>query len=379
MIIGFVLIVFSILISTRADAQTDNITGPVLQRGVNLSNWFQLDGFQSISATDFQAIYRAGFDHVRIPVDPAFLGWSPDGNQDAAEQKIIATLTYLTSLATTHKLALIIDIHPSAALMERIETDDEAANAFVSLWSKMAAGLRLTSPDDVALEILNEPQYYSGNPTRWPKLAARIVASIRASLPQHFLIVGGRFGNGIEGLQKLQPLSDPNILYVFHFYDPFIVTHQGASWWRSRDDTAIGFMQNVPYPASLDAISRIHLIGGGNRAVATQEIAAYSVSGWNREKIAREIEKAVDWARYYRVKLICTEFGVLKEITDPVSRLNWLRDMREELERHGIGWSVFDLVDTFGIASRQGDRLEISADMRQALGLPPSDPAAGQP
>ncbi|MDY0884255.1 glycoside hydrolase family 5 protein [Dongia soli] len=355
------------------------MTGPVLQRGVNLSNWFQLDGIQSISESDFQQIYQAGFDHVRIPVDPAFFGWGPGGNQDAAEQKIIATLSYLSSLAATHKLALIIDIHPSLALAEQIETDDEAANAFVSLWSKMAAGLRLTSPDNVALEIWNEPPYYSGDSSRWPKLAARIVASIRASLPQHLLIVGGRFSNGIDGLLEFRPLPDPNILYVFHFYDPFIVTHQGASWWRDKNDTAIGFMQNVPYPASLGALSQIQLINGANRAVAMQEIAAYSVSGWNRGKIAGEIEKAADWARHFRVKLICTEFGVLKETTSPAPRLNWLRDMREELERHGIGWSVFDLVDSFGIATRQGDNLEISPDMRRALGLPLSRPASGQP
>jgi endoglucanase len=378
-IVALFLIALAILAPVKAEAQAGNLAGPALQRGVNLSNWFQLDGIQSISEADLRAVYQAGFDHVRIPVDPAFLGWSPDGNQDAAEGKIVATLTYLASLVTTQKLALIIDIHPSAALMERIEADDEAANAFVSLWSKMAAGLRLTSPDNVALEILNEPPYYSGNPARWPKLAARIVASIRASLPQHLLIVGGRFSNGIDGLLELQPLPDPNILYVFHFYDPFIVTHQGASWWRDKQDTAIGFMQNVPYPATLGAISQIHLISGGNKAVATKEIAAYAVSGWDREKIAGEIDKAASWARHYRVKLICTEFGVLKDATNPAARLNWLTDMREALERHGIGWSVFDLVDTFGIATRQGDRLEISPEMRRALGLPLSDPASGQP
>ena len=28
----------------------------------------------------------------------------------------------------------------------------------------------------------------------------------------------------------LEPLPDPNVIYVFHFYEPHIFTHQGATW-----------------------------------------------------------------------------------------------------------------------------------------------------
>jgi hypothetical protein len=55
-----------------------------------------------------------------------------------------------------------------------------------------------------------------------------------------------------------------------------------------------------------------------------------------------------------RVALVCTEFGALRKSLDPVSRNNWLRDMRTNLANAGVGWSVWDYADFFGIATATG-------------------------
>ena len=43
-----------------------------------------------------------------------------------------------------------------------------------------------------------------------------------------------------------KPLPDPNVVYVFHFYEPHIFTHQGATWgayyWQ--------WLKGLHYPSS---------------------------------------------------------------------------------------------------------------------------------
>lgn len=51
---------------------------PSLARGVNLSHWLTYQGRQPVVQADMAMIRQAGFDHVRIPFDPVFLGWQPD-------------------------------------------------------------------------------------------------------------------------------------------------------------------------------------------------------------------------------------------------------------------------------------------------------------
>jgi len=43
------------------------------------------------------------------------------------------------------------------------------------------------------------------------------------------LATGVQWSN-LDTLLELKPLKDHNIIYNFHFYEPHIFTHQGASW-----------------------------------------------------------------------------------------------------------------------------------------------------
>jgi endoglucanase len=52
---------------------------------------------------------------------------------------------------------------------------------------------------------------------------------------------------------------------------------------------------------------------------------------------------------------MCTEFGVLRVRIDAASRHRWIADVRRALERHAIGWSIWDYADLFGIATASGD------------------------
>src|ERR1700733_3998819 len=64
------------LIAAIPPARADDIPPPPLKHGVSLSNWFTDSGRQPLTARDFDQIRAAGFDHVRIPINPESLGFS---------------------------------------------------------------------------------------------------------------------------------------------------------------------------------------------------------------------------------------------------------------------------------------------------------------
>ncbi|MGL1255177.1 hypothetical protein ACSTLX_26070, partial [Vibrio parahaemolyticus] len=49
--------------------------------------------------------------------------------------------------------------------------------------------------------------------------------------------------NSIDELKNLGRISDSRTLYTFHFYEPFIFTHQGADWEAEKT-----YITGIPYP-----------------------------------------------------------------------------------------------------------------------------------
>ena len=66
--------VFGLAFSAQAD-DADSVA-PALKRGINLSNWFTEGQRLPLKSHDMAAIKQAGFDHVRIPINPELLGFS---------------------------------------------------------------------------------------------------------------------------------------------------------------------------------------------------------------------------------------------------------------------------------------------------------------
>src|ERR1035438_7357323 len=64
------------MIGTAPNIRAADAPPPTLKHGVNLSNWFADTQRQPLVAHDFDAIKAAGFDHVRIPINPESLGFS---------------------------------------------------------------------------------------------------------------------------------------------------------------------------------------------------------------------------------------------------------------------------------------------------------------
>ena len=96
----------------------------------------------------------------------------------------------------------------------------------------------------------------------------------------------------------------------------------------------------------------------------------YWLNHWDGRHIRLLIDEAAAWAHQYNVPLICNEFGVYRNKSDPTSRANWLRDVRSALEADSIGWAMWEYRGSFGIVNKQDKQsAQVENAIVGALGL----------
>jgi aryl-phospho-beta-D-glucosidase BglC (GH1 family) len=261
-----------------------------------------------------------------------------------------------------NKLAVIIDIHPSDDFKQRLGTDDQAVERFTSIWRKLAAHYADRDPNKVFFEILNEPELHDAY--RWAGIQTRVAAAIREQAPHHTIIAAGAVWSDIWDLIAMEPLADGNVIYNFHFYEPHEFTHQGATWstpWYSYE-------HGIPYPPTDNSMAES--LTQVPNAVDRYYMEKYWLDGWNAHRIQMMIDNAAAWAHDNHVPLICNEFGVFRDHSDPVSRANWIHDVRTALEADGIGWAMWDYRGNFGVVTKEnGQPAQVDDSVVKALGL----------
>ena len=343
------------------------------KRGVNLNQWLDTYATGPVPLQELNALRLAGFDHVRLPIDPMTLGWAPERGPALRD---IARLQSALAVIQAAGLDVIVDMHPDADTQHVIENDPQGAAALVELWAWLAGQLRSTSPERVALELLNEPQYQGvGGALRWSRYQKRLLATVRAVLPNHLVVVTGRQTGTLDGLIELTPIDDPNLIYSFHFYAPGIFTHQGASWMRNVPWTTAGHWHGMRYPARDARIRKPWMDDGGDYQRGVDEMAQYLAEDWSRAEIIQKWEPLFAWARRYpKLRIRLGEFGVIRAGVDPASRYRWVSDVRMQADARGWGWSVWNYGSDFGITSLSNiegrPRGSIERMAKIALGLP---------
>lgn len=328
---------------------------PPLARGVNLSHWLTHWGRQPIRPVDMELIRSAGFDHVRVPFNPEYLGWQFADSDPEVPMPEIEKLDDAVRWGTRAGLTVLIDVHPSDEAHHAFEFDASARAALLDLWRFLARRYADVPPDALVFELLNEPHFYERGPEEWNAFQGEMVAAVRELAPERELILTGPFGSSIEGLEEVQPISDDKVRYAFHFYEPYLLTHLGAVW-EPFASGAYMMLENLPYPADSEAVNEIRILPGARRRDALSAIRRYATESWDAGKIEARIREAAAWAQEHGVEIVCTEFGLIRHAPHSTgSRYRYLRDLRKAFETHGIGWTVFDFADIFGIAYGVGD------------------------
>ncbi|MFN2578759.1 MAG: glycoside hydrolase family 5 protein [Pyrinomonadaceae bacterium] len=337
-----------------------------LRHGINLSHWFAQSGDYSkthlathTTTEDIALIKTMGFDHVRLTIEPAPLFNPEDPSKLGVEYLKYLDIALDTILA--RGLAVIVDIHPSDEFKARLNSNDRQIENFAAFWQALAHHLSTRDPDRVFLEVINEPMVEDGY--RWLGLQGKLIAAIRSGAPRHTIIASGHRWSGLPELLFLTPYSDRNIIYNFHFYEPFAFTHQGATW----AGPTVPFYKNIPYPSNPERVARV--LDPIQDQAARRNLLSYGEDRWDAGRIEREIGKAAAWAAKYRVPLTCNEFGVYKNFAPPADRAAWIRDMRIALEKYGIGWTMWDYAGGFGVVTKQNGQATPDTEVVKALGL----------
>jgi aryl-phospho-beta-D-glucosidase BglC (GH1 family) len=356
--VALLTVVLFLALSRGTFAQSPQPAGVPAQRlanlrhGINLSEWFaqvydpmgyKKEHFQAWTTTQDVALIKAmGFDHVRLSVNP-----EPMFRHNSADQIPADYLSYLddaVKMILDHDLAVVIDIHPESDFKARLAHDD-FVEQFSDYWRALARHYSNLDPDRVFFEILNEPEVTDRY--RWYGIQAKLAVAIREGAPQHTLIAAGAQWSADDQLLFLEPLRDPNVIYNFHFYEPHIFTHQGATWGVNNWH----FLKGLPYPSSPEAAEKA--AAQEPDAVNRLYVVRYGLDHWGAERIEAEIAQVGEWAKQRGVPVVCNEFGAYRKNSDPKDRVAWISDVRTSLEKHGMGWTMWDYSGGFGVVTKK--------------------------
>ena len=242
-------------------------------------------------------ISKAGFKTVRIPI--CFSAWmeiKQPYNWDNPEALKMADS--FVKWALDSGLNVIIDLHHSE--FDRSVPDADNPERIVNLWVKIAERYKNTDPEHVFFELRNEPNHMPAEVWRFE--AEQIIKYVREVAPHHTLIVGFHEWNGRKEMIESQPFKDPNIIYTFHYYAPFIFTHQGATWAGvgMKDLRGIGFPYSSEKKISIPASAKGTWVEG--------MIGDYKRDS-DPDYMYRELKAAKDWSLKNKVPIFLGEFG----------------------------------------------------------------------
>jgi aryl-phospho-beta-D-glucosidase BglC (GH1 family) len=352
-----------------ADVQTAFARARHLQHGINASEWFAQSANdysaartnRYTDARDIALMARLGFDHVRLSIDAAPLEQYPRG-ADGLNAEFVGRVDRAVDAMLADGLAVEIDLHPEDSYKQQLRTSDYAVDQLTMLWRKLAAHYANRDPNRVFFEILNEPEV--SDVYRWAGIQARVAAAIREAAPRNTLIATGPNYSGIADLLTVHPLADGNVIYTFHFYEPHEFTHQGASWGLSWWSSTHG-IQYPPEESKMQALL-LEVPDAADRFA----LENYWLNHWDAHHIRMAIDAAAAWGRENNAPLLCNEFGAYRNAADPVSRANWIHDVRTALEADGVGWAMWDYRGGFGVVTKQdGQPAQVDGAVVGALGI----------
>jgi hypothetical protein len=378
-----------------------------LRRGINLYPWFSLTNeypapsinyawppYQqdrpTPTAQDLARLAEVGFDFVRIPVDPGpFMAFVGDRRAD-----LLGSLEQAVDQVIAAGLSVVVNIQGNTATHYwRPETlvGSLSAPELPSLLSLVDAVARILGRKDatrIAIEPVNEPPQACGS-SDWLTIQDELIATVRSAAPRVTYVATGACGSMIDGLVSLpaQALRKGGpTLFTFHFYEPYLFTHQGATW---MGEAIYPTLNGVPWPASEGSLKKTlaavrsrmrdtDLPSDQADAIfkASEEVLDVYFSAdpakWFVEKYLKQVD---DWRIASGLEasdLLMGEFGALR--TDSryhgaakADRARYVADVRRTAEEFGIAWAFWNLFDGFALTVEGSRRFDPA--ILEALGL----------
>ena len=322
-----------------------------LSRGFNADGW--VNGSQSPPPLALLLeLRKAGMTHVRLPVPAEHImpRFAAKAGQRVRLDAVDAAVTTLISLG----YHVSIDLH-AGEQFNRLHREEPVAamQAMKDAWSDLAQIVRRHPTDRIFAELLNEPDL---DAERWQREVEELALFVRRLLPRTTLIAGPVNWQRPDSLPGFRPLSDLNVVYAIHFYDPMVFTHQAH--WDPKDP--LHHIRGLPYPIRAEDPDvqklRRRLADDNNStvlAILNRAIPDDAIDKW--------LEPAVAWQQRFSRPIIINEFGVLKAGAPRESRLRWLSAVVSYAQQHCWGWAHWELSQGFGLVDDNSGKADAGA------------------
>ncbi len=325
-----------------------------LSRGVCLHNWLEedekWDGKFEYNKASIAKYASQGFNAIRLPIDLDRWVNGRDSvvagtKQFSVNPELFAILDSFVNWTNEYKMSLTIDYHQyDKSLNVKTAMDPGYKTMTANLWKSVASYYAKNKRDNIFYELTNEPGIMDDIANSvWRDMAKEMLDSIRTVDTFHSVIYGDSRWYDIDKMiysDRFAP-EDGNIVYAFHFYEPFIFTHQGASW------TGMERTKNIPFP--YDSKKWSTSMSDFGVTESTEEwikdgFKEYYKTG-NANALYNAVAEAKIWSIQNGVPVVCNEFGA-HEPGDLQSRANFFNTMGSIFKELNIGYAVwFGLFD----------------------------------
>lgn len=356
-----VLVIISQCYVAKSNPQGPDVRLTAFKRAKSLDNgisvsWFeqtwnnQVLKHKALKSADFKLLKELGFKSIRLPV--AFTYFEAAHIPD---EQIFSHIDNVVKQCNLYGLKLIICYHSG----NFNDNNYEAETAHITaLWLKLVNRYKKQSPDNLFFELYNEPLRI--NPQLWKDAAYNIVVAIRKLDGQRTLIIGASNYNSIYELSRFVKLADENIIYTFHFYEPFLFTHQGAQWVGNQESTV-----GVPFPYNAQSFPAINPLAKNTDGEKNYD--QYQHDG-NEQSITDKLRIIKNWASNNNVPLLCGEYGVYNKYADLDSRCRYIKATRLALKILDIPGMLWDYNSSFSIFSGSPSVNNLPDCMKDAIG-----------
>jgi len=287
-----------------------------LGRGINIMGadpFFEENRGSRFKDRYFREISGQGFKTVRVP-QFVLTHVGADGNLDPAW---LARMDWVVRSALRNGLNVIIDNNGGCSHDGAELCMDRTARA----WAVLARHYR-RAPSTVLFELYNEPDH-NLTPDVWNAGLLKILKAVRVSNPTRNVVIGPAHSYSLHSLNDLRlPANDRHIIASFHYYDPFLFTHQGAAWLPPE--------RRPPSGAHFGTLSEVF-------------------------DVVRDIDDAALWSARTHRPIFLGEFGAVNTAA-PHDRALWTQLVARQAERHGIAWAYWDFDGAFAAHDPANDR-----------------------
>ena len=345
-----------------------------------------------ITPGDVANCQRMGFDHVKLLFTPDSM-MTADGH--FAPEKV-AGFRSVVEEAVRGGMKCIVCIHPGEGFKRRYLGDPREFAKLLRWYGELGALIAANWPENkVALQLMTEP--FGRSPSiPWDVLSDRMIAAARASMPRHTILTSSEYGS-LDLLTRMTPGADPNVIYTFTDYEPFLIGINAMPGARSY----LPYLRSLPYPGDprqVDAQRIEECIAAVPEALkdqARQSLTAFAAgqydsspakpnlygghydAAWQRARM----RQVGDWSRRHGgVPVMCVEFGCYDGrqpsprspggfclSVSPSARVRFIGDLRRALESSGIGWSYWSYNEDFSVY-RLDERLPMASPDAATLG-----------